>query len=151
MPGNLITADWQMQLDTWTGGGSLDDWRNVPPGWSDPTGGPVVGQTVDRAFSAGAAAGFDTDGSIVFTASLSTAEALLTPADAMDALVDLRSAWRAYGRTEKELWMQLPGIGLCYLVGRPRAPEVSLALVGEGVVTAMVTFIATDGELIGGS
>lgn len=151
MPGNLITADWQMQLDTWTGGGSADDWRNVPPGWSDPTGGPVVSRTADRLYSAGVASGRDTDGPIVFTASLSTAEANLSAADAMDALADLRAVWRASGITDKELWMQLPGLGLCFLVGRPRAPEVSLELAWRGVITVMVSFVGTDGELYLGS
>lgn len=151
MPGDAITADWQMQLDSWTGGGSADDWRNVPPGWSDPTGGPVVSRTADRLYSAGVASGRDTGGPIVFTASLSTAEAQLSPADAMDALADLRAVWRASGITDKELWMQLPGLGLCYLIGRPRAPEVSLELAWKGVVTVMVSFVGTDGELYLGS
>lgn len=151
MPGDFITTDWQMQLDDWTAGGPDDVWGNVPPGWSDPTGGPVVSQVTDRTLSDGAAVGFDRGGAIVFTASLSTAGAWITPEAAMDALVDMRDVWRASATTDKELWLQLPGIGLCYLVGRPRAPEVSLSLAHKGVITAMVTFLGSTGELYGGS
>lgn len=151
MPGDLITSDWQMQLNDWTAGGPLDVWHNIPPGWSDPTGGAVISRSVERSLSAGVALGRDTDGPIVFTASLSTAGSLLSPTDAMDALVDLRSVWRASGSTTKELWLQLPGIGLCYLVGRPWAPDVSLELAHRGVVSVMVTFLGATGELYEGS
>lgn len=147
MPGDLITADWQMQLDTWTGGGAGDDWHNIPPGWTDPTGGVVVGTESKRTLADGVAAGFDTNGAIMFSASMSTASSWLSPAEAMDALSDLRDVWRASGFTDKELWLQLPGLGVCYLVGRPLAPEVSLELVHSGVVTVLLTFKGTDGVL----
>lgn len=146
MPGDLITADWQMQLDTWTGGGADDDWVNIPPGWSDPTGGVTVERTAPLSFSDGVAVGYETDGPIVFTASLATA-GHLDAADAMDALSDLRLTWRASGITDKELWMQVPGLGLCYLLGRPRAPQVSLTLAPHGHIAVMVTFLGRDGVL----
>jgi hypothetical protein len=149
MPGELITADWQNQLDDWLSGDGTS-WLNVEPGWSDPTGGVVVSQEV-AAYEGGVAVGRDTDGPIVFTASLSTGGALLSPGEAMDALVDLRDVWRASGVDDKELWMRLPNIGNCYLVGRPRAPEVSLADAPRGVITVMVTFVGVDGVLYEGS
>lgn len=146
MPGDLLTLDYQMQLDSWLGG-TGQEWDNILPGWSDPTGAPTVGDVAQLGFSSGGAAGYDRGAPIVFTASMSTAEANIDEATAWDAIVDLRDAWAPTGNTDKELWLQMPGLGVVYLVGRPRAPEVNIELIRSGVAIAMVTFIGLTGVL----
>jgi len=143
--GDLIVADYQFELREHLAGDGCD-WDNTEQGWSDPTGGEVVGSDAQRTLADGVSAGFDRSGPIVFTASLWTPNCY-DDAEAWDLVSELREAWAPSGYADLELHMQLPGLGHCWLLGRPRGVQVDTARIREGVAFAMVTFLGVDGRL----
>lgn len=146
MAGELIISDHQLELAAYLMGDGCD-WDNDSQGWSDPTGGVVRFAEVDRAFTAGSVSGFDTDGPILFTAALCTPRCT-DEGDAWMLVEELRSVWSASGRSDMELHMQLPGLGHCWLEGRPRGVMQSdVTLIRTGLVRALVAFSGLDGVL----
>lgn len=143
--GDLLAADRQIELRGYLMGASCD-WDNMADGWSDPLGGETVSVEADRALSDGVATGFDRQGAIVFTVGLWTPRCF-DEAQAWLLVEELRDTWRASGREKLELHLQLPGLGHRYLVGKPRAPQVTTTNIREGVAFAFCSFLGSDGVL----
>lgn len=142
---DLIDADHQMQIRDWLGGAGTD-WENTEQGWSNPFGGGVQFSDQARSLADGAAAGRDVRAPILFTASLGTTSCD-SEADAWELIEDLSTAWQPSGITDLTLYLQLPGLGLCWLVGRPRLVDVDVSLIRTGFVEAQVSFVGLDGVL----
>lgn len=139
--GDLITADYQFELDGVLYGAGASTWDNDEMPWTGFFGLEVRDQDTELNLVDGGVAASDTNPSRVVTMPISTARALLTPEEAFAAADALEVAWSADG--DKELHFQLGGSHQ-YLLGRARGASIDVSLVAQGVVRALVKFKAND-------
>lgn len=141
--GDQIAADYQFQLDDELYGAGAPVWDNDEPPWTGFFGGEVRDQDTTLNLTDGDVAATDTNPARLVTMPISTARAMLTPAEAVAAADALELAWSASGSTDKDLHYQLGGVHYS-LTGRPRGALIDLALLPQGVVRALVKFKACD-------
>ena len=141
--GDLITADWQLELDGYLMGAG-QTWDNDEGPWTGVVGLGVRAKDAEYDLADGDVLGTDTNPARLFTAPLIAHK--LTVSDTFQQAEDLEALWSA-SATNQELHLQLPGLGHRYLVGRPRGAAIDLALVRTGTVRALVTFKAGDPTL----
>lgn len=139
--GDLITADWQLELRAVLMGATsvyqLDD-RTGITGLGEP---PAKTADTDLAHADGAYGSRDYRSTRIITVGLFIHRA--TPALAMTSLATLKAAW-APATTDIPLHLRLPGLGHVSLTGRPRELDVSITRLKFGRVDCLGTFVALD-------
>lgn len=143
MPGDLIDADYQFQLDDELYGVGGVPWTNDELPWTGFFGAEVRDQDTALSLVDGDEFATDTNPARLVTMPITTAQAFLTDTEAFAAAEALELAWSASGSEDKELHYQLGGVHY-YLEGRPRGSLIDVALVAQGVVRALVKFKARD-------
>lgn len=138
--GDLLSADWQLELRTSLFGAG-QTWDNSTGGWTGLGGTATKTQDVSLDQTDGEIAGTDRRGPRLLTFPLETGGS--SPATAMADLSDLLDAW-APSTTDVELHLRLPGWGHFMVAGRPRGAAEDLSLVHAGIVKVLATFYCPD-------
>jgi hypothetical protein len=133
--GDLITADWQVELrGTLTGAGT--PFMLEPPGLTGLGVPNPKTNDVDRMFADGMHMGRDYAGvRVVNVAYTITA----TAAEAGELLLELDGLW-AVDNDDVELHARIPGFGHIVLEGRPRGLLEDARGLGAGIARALATF-----------
>lgn len=138
--GDLLTADWQVELQGLLMGAGTS-YRIAPPGVQGLAVPSVKSNDTNLAHTHGSYAGKDYYGPRLITVPLRWGGA--GQATAMNNLATLVDAWEPVA-ADVEIWFRWPGWGEFYFVGRPRGCEESPALLKAGEMAAMCTFVALD-------
>ena len=139
--GDMITDDYQFEVDGVLYGAGAGIWGNDEVPWTGFIGSEVRDQDTDLTQADGGVAATDTNPAKALTMPISTAQARLTEAEAFAAARALEVAWSA--GQDKELHFQLGGVHEHY-EGRTRGCVIDLTYVAQGVVRALVKFKAND-------
>jgi len=140
--GDLLTANYQIEVDGVLYGTGATVWSNDEKAWSGFFGSGVRDQDTTLALADGEVAATDTNPARVLTMAFTTAGANRTEAQAYTDATSLDAAWNAGGDTV--LHYQLPGIGHCSIAGRTRGALIDMELAPQGVVRALCTFKACE-------
>ena len=138
--GDLITADWQIELRT-TLMGAGTNYEFDPAGLAGFGVPPVKDADVDLDGAHGSYASQDFNGPRVITVSFDIAQT--TAAAALTRLKELNVVW-APSTVDLPCHFRLPGWGRFSVVGRPRGLDEKLGQAEFGRVLAMATFVAND-------
>lgn len=139
--GDMITDDYQFEVDGVLYGAGAGTWDNDEMPWTGFFGSDVRDQDTELDLVDGGVAATDTNPSKVLTMPISTARTRLTEAEAFAAARALEVAWSADEDTE--LHFQLGGVHEVF-EGRKRGATIDLTYVTQGVVRALVKFKAND-------
>lgn len=140
--GDLITADWQWELDGLLFGPGTDITirRNVRGSLAGLGALRPDNQDVDLAHADGVFAGTDHKPLRLITWALQIVKD--TEAAAINRAFEVAAVFDA--TSDKELHGQLPGKGRIYLTGRPNGAEMDLRQTVLGIVELFAEFRATD-------
>lgn len=144
MPGELITADWQIELRG-TLMGAATGFRITPPGIEGLGVPQVKDNDVELDGADGSYATRDYNaGRLVTVAFLVTAA---TQSAALARLRDLNTVWAPATSADLQLHMRLPGWRFKVL-GRPRGVEQDISAARFGVVKALASFFCPDPTIL---
>lgn len=144
--GDLVVADWQLELRTLLHGPAslyiVDRDRGAYKGLGVP---PVKAKSVPLDGADGSYGAPEFLSSRVITAAFIIKAS--TPAAAMNALTAINTAW-ASSTTDIPLYLRLPGWGKFHVNGRPRGVDEDISRAALGIIPLLCTFEALNPTIV---